>query len=75
VSLAKAAAEASGLDLVGIDLLPTGPGGFCVLELNGAVDFRRLYAPPGRDVYADALSALAGSTEAFALASAAADAG
>jgi RimK family alpha-L-glutamate ligase len=75
VRLAKAAAAASGLDLVGIDLLPTGPGGFCVLELNGAVDFRPLYAPPGRDVYADALAALAGSTEAVALASAAADAG
>ena len=75
VSLAKAAASASGLDLVGIDLLPTGPGAFCVLELNGAVDFRPLYASPGRDVYADALSALAGSMETVALDSAAADAG
>ena len=46
-----------------------------VLELNGAVDFRPLYASPGRDVYADALSALAGSMETVALDSAAADAG
>jgi RimK family alpha-L-glutamate ligase len=75
VNLAQAAAAASGLDLVGVDLLPTGPGGFCVLELNGAVDFRPLYAPPGRDVYADALNALAGSPDADALAGAAADAG
>ena len=76
VSLAKAAAAASGLDLVGIDLLPTGPGGFSVLELNGAVDVRPLYAPPGRDIYADALNALAGTPEPVdALVSAAADAG
>ena len=44
------------------------------LEGNGAVDFRPLYAPPGCDVYADVLRALAGSTEALALAGAAADA-
>lgn len=72
----RAAAAASALDLVGVDLLPTGPGSFCVLELNGAVDFRPLYAPPGRDVYADALGALADSPGgADALVSAAADAG
>lgn len=58
--LALAAAAASGLDLVGVDLLPTGPGGFCVIELNGAVDFRPAYSPPGRDVFADAMAALAG---------------
>ncbi len=40
VALARAATEASRLELVGVDLLPTGPGGFCILELNGAVDFR-----------------------------------
>ena len=44
--------------LVGVDLLPTG-NGFVVLELNGAVDFRPLYAP-GRDVFADAVSGVLG---------------
>jgi RimK family alpha-L-glutamate ligase len=60
VALACAAAEASGLDLVGVDLLPTGPGGFSVMELNGAVDFRPVYAAPGRDIYADAIAGLSG---------------
>jgi len=60
VALARAAAEASALDLVGVDLLPTGPGGFSVVELNGAVDFRPVYAVPGRDIYADAIAALSG---------------
>ena len=59
-TLARAAAAASGLDLVGVDLLPTGPGGFCVLELNGAVDFRPGYSFSGRDVFDDVVSALAG---------------
>ena len=58
--LALAAAQASGLDLVGVDLLPTGPGGFCVIELNGAVDFRPAYALGAGDVYAHAVAALAG---------------
>ena len=40
----------------GVDLLPTG-NGFVVLELNGAVDFRPVYAP-GRDVFSDAVAAL-----------------
>lgn len=60
VQLALAAAEASGLDFVGVDLLPTGPGGFSVLELNGAVDVRPLYALGSRDVHADTMAALAG---------------
>jgi [lysine-biosynthesis-protein LysW]--L-2-aminoadipate ligase len=60
VQLALAAAEASGLDLVGVDLLPTGPGGFSVIELNGAVDIRPLYALGPGDVYADTMAALAG---------------
>jgi [lysine-biosynthesis-protein LysW]--L-2-aminoadipate ligase len=59
--LALEAAAASGLDLVGVDLLPTGPGGFCVIELNGAVDFRPVYSMPGRDVFADAMAALGGT--------------
>jgi RimK family alpha-L-glutamate ligase len=59
--LALEAAAASGLDLVGVDLLPTGPGGFCVVELNGAVDFRPLYALGETDVFGDAMAALAGN--------------
>ena len=58
--LALAAAKASGLDLVGVDLLPTGPGGFSVIELNGAVDFRPVYALGEGDVHAGAMAALAG---------------
>jgi len=61
--LALAAAAASGLHLVGVDLLPTGPGGFCVIELNGAVDFRPVYSFPGRSVFDDAVAALAGRGE------------
>ncbi len=56
-ALALAAAQAARADLVGVDLLPTPNGGFLVLELNGAVDFRPLYAP-NRDVYADVVAAL-----------------
>jgi RimK family alpha-L-glutamate ligase len=61
-NLALAAVSAAGLDLAGVDLLPTGPGGFCVLELNGAVDFRDVYSFPGRNVFADAMAALAGAS-------------
>jgi glutathione synthase/RimK-type ligase-like ATP-grasp enzyme len=60
VDLACAAAAASGLDLVGVDLLPTGPGGFSVVELNGAVDFRPVYTTPERDIFTDAIAALSG---------------
>jgi [lysine-biosynthesis-protein LysW]--L-2-aminoadipate ligase len=56
-ALALAAARAAHADLVGVDLLPTPNGGFLVLELNGAVDFRPLYAP-NRDVFADVVAAL-----------------
>ena len=55
-ALALAAARASRLDLVGVDLLPTG-NGFVILELNGAVDFRPVYAPH-RNVFADTVAAL-----------------
>jgi RimK family alpha-L-glutamate ligase len=55
-ALALAAAEATRADLVGVDLLPTG-NGFVILELNGAVDFRPVYAPR-RDVFADTVAAL-----------------
>jgi RimK family alpha-L-glutamate ligase len=56
--LALALARAAQADLVGVDLLPTGSG-FVVLELNGAVEFRSVYAPL-RDVFSDALAALLG---------------
>ncbi|HVD12690.1 MAG TPA: hypothetical protein VNB46_05585 [Gaiellaceae bacterium] len=59
--LALAAAAESGLDLVGVDLLPTGPGGFCVVELNGAVDYRPVYSFPGRDAHTDTMAALGGA--------------
>ena len=53
--LAIAAATAIGADLVGVDLLPIGPGQYVVLELNGAVDFAPVYGP---DVFAAAMRAL-----------------
>jgi len=56
-ALALSAARAARADLVGVDLLPTPNGGFVVLELNGAVDFRPVYAP-GRDVFYDTVAAL-----------------
>ncbi len=57
-ALALAAAGAANLDLVGVDLLPT-ENSFVVLELNGAVEFRPVYARR-RDVFADAVEALLG---------------
>ena len=56
-ALALAAARAARADLVGVDLLPTPNGGFLVLELNGAVDFRPVYAPM-RDVFSETVAAL-----------------
>lgn len=60
IKLSEAAARSIGADLVGVDLLPTGPGRFSVLELNGAVDFGHEYSL-GPDVFAAALGALAQS--------------
>jgi RimK family alpha-L-glutamate ligase len=57
VELARAAALASELDLVGVDLLPRR-GGWVVLELNGAADFTRDYALGG-DPFAAAVTELA----------------
>ncbi len=42
--LALEAAAASGAELIGVDLLPDGDGGWIVLELNGAVEFNHEYA-------------------------------
>jgi RimK family alpha-L-glutamate ligase len=56
-ALGLAAAKAIGIDLVGVDLLPAQDGPV-VLELNGAVDFDRVYSFPGRDVFVDAAVAL-----------------
>jgi [lysine-biosynthesis-protein LysW]---L-2-aminoadipate ligase len=56
-ALALAAARATRGDLVGVDLLPTPNGGFVVIEVNGAVDFRPVYAPLS-DVFSAAVAAL-----------------
>ena len=62
-ALAVAAAGALGIDLVGVDLRPTGAGEYVVVELNGAVDFTSEYNLD-EDVFAAAVTALLGSFEA-----------
>jgi hypothetical protein len=57
-AMAKAATDAVGADLVGVDLIAV-PDGYVVLEINGSVDFDRVYSLPGRDAYGDAATALA----------------
>ena len=56
--LAVQAAEAIGADLVGVDLLPDGHGGYVVLELNGAADFTDDYSLDGTNVFERAVDAL-----------------
>jgi RimK family alpha-L-glutamate ligase len=56
--IAVAAVWATGGSLVGVDLLPDDHGGWTVIEVNGAVEFTREYAPWG-DVFADTALALA----------------
>lgn len=46
-AIALAAARAVDGDLVGVDLLPDGRGGYVVIEVNGAVEFSHEYAPDG----------------------------
>lgn len=57
-SLAVRAAKAIGADFVGVDLLPAATG-FVVLELNGAVEFDRVYDLADSDVYSALIDALA----------------
>ena len=58
LALAVWAAAAAGTELVGVDLLPDGEGGWTVLELNGAVDFTSEYRID-RDPFVAAASELA----------------
>ena len=58
-ALAVEAAAAIDGDLVGVDLLPDGTGGWTVLELNGAVDFTDEYSLDGTNVFAEIVDALA----------------
>jgi RimK family alpha-L-glutamate ligase len=58
-ALALDAAQALGLDLCGVDLLPDGNGGWTVLEINGAVDFTSEYSLDGEDVFGEVARALA----------------
>jgi RimK family alpha-L-glutamate ligase len=56
--LAMAAALVTGADLVGVDLLPDGRGGYVVLEVNGAVEFTTAYSLGSRNVFAAAAASL-----------------
>ena len=58
LALAVWASTAAGTELVGVDLLPDGEGGWTVLELNGAVDFTAEYRID-RDPFVAAVSELA----------------
>ncbi|MDX6453589.1 MAG: tetrahydromethanopterin:alpha-L-glutamate ligase [Gaiellaceae bacterium] len=64
-AIAKAAADAIGGDLVGVDLLPADLGTWVVLEVNGAVDFTSAYSMDD-DVFAAASAALSVGVEAAA---------
>jgi [lysine-biosynthesis-protein LysW]---L-2-aminoadipate ligase len=66
-AIAVAAARATGGALVGVDLLPSGNGGWVVAEVNGAVDFTSAYSL-GRDVFDVVREALAPAREPVAAA-------
>jgi RimK family alpha-L-glutamate ligase len=53
-TLAIQAAAAVRADLTGVDLLPTR-NGFLIVEINGAVGFRPLYALDADDIYEEAI--------------------
>ena len=55
--LAIAAAAAVHGDFVGVDVLPVD-GGYVVIEVNGAVEFDRIYDLDGRDVYTELVNVL-----------------
>ncbi len=57
--LALNAADSVGADLVGVDLLPDGDGGWVVLELNGAADFTSDYNRPDESVFERVTGSLA----------------
>jgi [lysine-biosynthesis-protein LysW]--L-2-aminoadipate ligase len=63
--LALAAAEALGVDLVAVDLLPDGDG-WTILELNGAADFAAEYRPHD-NVFAAVVDAVTRSATAHAV--------
>jgi RimK family alpha-L-glutamate ligase len=58
--IALGAAAALGTDLVGVDLLPDGDGGWVVIELNGAVDFTPQYGLDAESVFERVVRMLAG---------------
>jgi glutathione synthase/RimK-type ligase-like ATP-grasp enzyme len=58
--IALGAAAAIGADLVGVDLLPDGDGGWVVIELNGAVDFTPDYGVDAESVFERVVRVLAG---------------
>lgn len=62
--LAVEAAQAVGIDLVGVDLLPAPGRGWVVLELNGAVDFTSEYSLAGDDVFDEAAASIAVAPDA-----------
>jgi RimK family alpha-L-glutamate ligase len=64
--IALGAAAALGTDLVGVDLLPDGDGGWVILELNGAVDFTPEYSLDGESVFERVVQILARSVRSDA---------
>lgn len=60
--IAVAAAAAVEGDLVGVDLMPTGDGGWVVIEINGAVEFTDEYLVD-RDIFSAVVDALLGAVE------------